>query len=524
MESLKKILELEDVQKITPNLKVINMLPRETCEKIQVIIFDIDKINLKILTTNNFTEAVNKLLETLTTKWYTNELFYTSIEGFQEAMKWYDHYENEQNFKAEKLKEQKQAEWRWAIAMIKQLFEKRDTMEPGDFLMEMVRLAFQSGASDLHFQAEEWGILMRIRIDGVLQQVLNFTHEDFQKYLQKLKYMSWTKMNVDYIPQDWRFSFTSNLNWVDAQIDARVNFMPWVKTESTVIRFLDGTKWVQKFADIWFEGQTFDILQRNIEKNIWMTLVTWPTGSWKTTTLYSILGYLNDGKRKIITLEDPVEYQVSGLQQSQINDWKWYSYELWLKAVLRHDPDIVLVWETRTLETAEIAINAALTGHLVFTTLHTNSAIESISRILSMGVKPYMLAPSLNLIVAQRLVRKVCPHCVAKRKAVYGEDTEIKEAIKKIQDANPTMKLDFDGQIAIPVWCDKCNWTWYIGRIAIVETFEVTDNIKTMITEWKSTLEMYGKAREIGYLTLKEDGIIKMLRGLTTLEELRRVL
>lgn len=500
------------------------MLPRETCEKIQVIIFDIDKITLKILTTNNNTEAVNKLLETLTKKWYNNELYYTSVEWFQEAMKRYDSYESELANKAEAAKTQKQAAWKWAISMLQKLFEKRDSMEPWDFIMEMIRLAFQSWASDLHFQPEEKWLLMRLRIDWVLQEVLKFTHEDFIKYLQKLKYMSWTKMNVDYIPQDWRFSFDANKDGVDRKIDARVSFMPWLTSESTVIRFLDGTKWVQKFSDIWFEGQTFDILQRNIEKNIWMTMVTWPTGSWKTTTLYSILAYLNDGKRKIITLEDPIEYQVAWLQQSQINDNKWYSYELWLKAVLRHDPDIVLVWETRTVETAEIAINAALTWHLVFTTLHTNSAIESISRIISMWVKPYMLAPSLNLIIAQRLVRKVCPHCVAKREAVYGESAEVQEAVKRINDANPAMKLEFDGKLAVPVWCDECNGTWYIGRIAVVETFEVTDDVKKMISEWRTTLDMYSKARETWYLTLKEDGIIKMLRWLTTLDELRRVL
>jgi type II secretory ATPase GspE/PulE/Tfp pilus assembly ATPase PilB-like protein len=192
--------------------------------------------------------------------------------------------------------------------------------------------------------------------------------------------------------------------------------------------------------------------------------------------------------------------------------------------VLRHDPDIILVGETRTLETAEISINAALTGHLVFTTLHTNTAIEAITRLINMGIKPYMLAPSLNLVVSQRLVRKVCPYCATKKDPDYAESAEITEAIKRINDMDPTMKLDFHRQIPQIVGCDHCNGTGYIGRVAIVEVFDVSEDIKKMIVEGKDAITIYAEARENGFLTMKEDGIIKMLEGLTTLDELRRVL
>lgn len=286
---------------------------------------------------------------------------------------------------------------------------------------------------------------------------------------------------------------------------------------------MDGTKGVASFEQIGFRGKNYDILKRNIEKNVGITIITWPTGSGKTTTLYSILHELNDGSRKIITLEDPIEYQVSGIQQSQINYSKWYDYELWLKAILRHDPEVILVWETRTAETAETSINAALTGHSVFTTLHTNSAVESISRILNMGVKPYMLAPALNLIVAQRLVRKVCPHCVTKREPQYGEKTEIEESIKKINDCVPSMKVVWDGKYIQATGCEKCNGTGYIGRVGIIETLEITDDLRNMIIDQANTMMIYAKARETWYLTMKEDGILKMLDGLTTLDELRRV-
>lgn len=523
-ELTKTILELDDIKKIEPELAEVKIINRETCEKIQVIIFGKEKNTLKVLTTNNYPDQLHKVLKMLEDKGYSNSLYYTSVEGFNEAMKWYDQLEKNEATEAQTAKEQKEAAGRGAIAMIQKLFEERNSKEPWDFIMELVRLSFQAGASDLHFQPQESGVVMRLRVDGVLQEVLEFTHEDFVKYIQKLKFIAGTKMNVDYIPQDGRFSFKADIDGEMKQIDARVNFMPGMGSESTVIRYLDGTKGIQTFENIWFQGKTYDVLKKNLEKNVGMMLVTGPTGSGKTTTLYSILGYLNDGKEKIITLEDPVEYQVEWLQQSQINDSKGYSYELGLKAILRHDPDIVLVWETRTLETAEISISAALTGHSVFTTLHTNSAIESISRILSMGVKPYMLAPALNAILAQRLVRKVCPHCMVKREAAYAEKSEIEETIKKIKDMDPTFEIEFDGNIPHSEGCDQCNGTWYKGRIAILEMLDVTDEIKTMIIEGRSTIDIYGQARQQWFLTLKEDGVVKLIQGKTTLDELRRVL
>ncbi len=524
-EITKSILEIDDLQGISPNFEQLKILPQETAEKIETLIFSKEKNTLKILTTNNFSDGLAQLLKSLEEKWYTYEVFYTSPTGFHYALSRYTDMEGIAEQKRKSETEQKQAAGKWAIAMIQKIFETRDAMEPGDFIMELIRLAFQTWASDLHFQPQEDGVIVRIRIDGVLQELLEFTHQDFIKYLQKMKFISGTKMNIDYLPQDGRFSFeATDVHGEKRKVDVRINFMPGVESESTVIRFLDPTKGISTFENIGFTERTYEILKRNLEKNTGITIFTGPTGSWKTTTLYTILNTLNDGKRKIITLEDPIEYEVNGIQQSQINYSKWYTYEIWLKAILRHDPDIILIWETRSQETAEIAINAALTWHLVFTTLHTNSAIESIPRLTSMDVKPYMLAPSLNLIVAQRLVRKVCPHCGTKRDANYSEQAEIKEALKKMKDLDPKLDIPFDGKIPEVVGCDQCNGSGYQWRIAIIETFEITDDIKKMIVDNKIGIDLYAKAREEWFLTLQEDGIIKMLKWITTLDELRRVL
>ncbi len=524
-ELTKSILEVDDLQGISPNFEQLKILPQETAQKIETLIFSKDKNTLKVLTTNNFTEGLNSLLKNLENKGYKYEVFYTSLSWFNYAMSRYADMEGIAEQKRKSDQEQKQAAGKGAIAMIQKLFETRDTMEPGDFIMEIIRLAFQTGASDLHFQPQEDGLIVRIRIDGVLQEILKFTHEDFVKYLQKMKFISGTKMNINYLPQDGRFSFeATDVHGENRKVDVRINFMPGVESESTVIRFLDPTKGISTFEKIGFTERTYEILKRNLEKNTGITIFTWPTGSWKTTTLYTILNTLNDGKRKIITLEDPIEYEVKWIQQSQINYSKWYTYEIWLKAILRHDPDIILIWEMRTQETAEIAINAALTWHLVFTTLHTNSAIESIPRLTSMEVKPYMLAPSLNLIVAQRLVRRICPHCGTKRDANYSEQAEIKDILKKMKDLDPKLDFPFDGKIPQAVGCDQCNGSGYQWRIAIIETLEITEDIKKMIVDNKIGIDLYAKAREEWFLTLKEDGIIKMLKWNTTLDELRRVL
>lgn len=524
-ETIKTILDIEDIRLLNYDPTQLKIIPKETCEKIQAIVFSKEKNTLKIITTNNYPKALEKLLKTLIAKSYKYEIFYTSNEGFEYALNRYTQAQDQETRLFEENRADRQAIWKWAISVIKKIFEKRDTMDPSEFIMQIIRLAFQTGASDLHFQSESKWVEMKLRIDWVLQDVEHFSHAEFTKYLQKLKFISWTKMNVDYMPEDGRFSFTANdKDNIEKNVDARTNFMPGIQNESTVIRFLDSNNPIKTLWELWFSDKNAEIIQKHIRKNSWIIVLSWPTWSWKTTTLYSVLNYLNNWSQKIITLEDPIEYQIEWIQQSQINYSKWYTYEVGLKSILRHDPDIILIWETRSLETAEIWINAALTWHLVFTTLHTSSAIESISRLLNMWVKPYMLSPSVNLIVGQRLVRKVCPYCAANKKANFSEAEEIQESINRINEINPNNNIVFDGNITTSVGCDKCNGTGYIWRIAITEVLEITEEMKWMIGESKSNFWLYGKAREWGFLTMKEDWMIKLLSWQTTLEELRRVL
>ncbi len=525
---IKTILELSDVQTIKPSFELIGILSQAVASRVQAVIFDGEGKKLAILTTNNFPTQLQQIIERLESQWYTCKLYYTDPASIEYALTRYDLKAKAESEQQTLLQSQKDAAWVNALELINTTYEQKGNRDEGDVIVDLVRFSFQAGASDLHFQPEEDGVHMRVRIDGVLKQVLFFDHKEFARYLQKIKFISGMKMNIDYVPQDGRFSFVVEQHGESKTIDVRVNCMPGLHNESTVMRYLDGTKGIQRFEDIGFWGENYETLKTWLQENFGMVLVTGPTGSGKTTTLYSMLNTLNDGSRKIITLEDPIEYMVSGLQQSQINYTKGYDYAIGLKAILRHDPEIILIGETRDAETAQIALNAALTGHLVFTTLHTNGALEAIDRIINMGVKGYMLAPALSMVMGQRLVRKLCS-CATRQPADYAQTQQIKEWIKKILEIRPWIRtvgwnpLEFDGSLMHPVGCAVCNGTGYKGRIAVVEILAISSELKVMITEGRSTFDIYAKARELGFLTLQEDTLIKVLDGLTTIEEMRRV-
>ena len=519
----KKILEYTDVQNIVPDLTKLSFLSKDAAEKSQTVIFDSNESTLLVLSTNNLPGALKQVLDHIGSKGYHYEVYYTGMEWIWVALWWYDVLADQQKEKQDAYDAQEHAIGKTAIGMIKDMYEQRGTMKPGDFITEIIRLSFQSGASDLHFQEEEKWVTMRVRIDGIMQDVVVFEHKNFKQYLAKLKFMSGIKVNVAALPQDGRFSFVTRIGTKERTVDARVNTMPSLYDDDIVIRFLDKGEEVKTFSDLGVRDEDYSLIKDSLNKPHGMILVTGPTGSGKTTTLYTMLHTLNNGQKKIITLENPVEYQLWWVQQSQINEDKGYTYEEGLKAILRHDPDIILVWETRSQETAETVINAALTWHLVLTTLHTNNAPESVSRLLSMGVKPYLLAPSLHLICAQRLLRKVCPHCASKQKPNYAEEQEINDYINTIKTIKPRLEIDYDGTIMKPVGCEHCNKTGYKGRVVVLELLEVTDSIKKLIMDNTNISSIIATARQEWFLTMQEDAFLKVLSGQTTLDEVRKL-
>lgn len=379
--------------------------------------------------------------------------------------------------------------------------------------------ALKMGASDIHMQPESKEVALRFRIDGVLHTIFTFPITVYGKILIRMKFRAALKMNVTTVPQDGKFVFQLS----DREIDIRMSTLPTEFGETVVLRLLDAKKGIVPFKDLGFIGITHHHLELAIGARNGMILVTGPTGSGKTTTLYSILNTISTPKIKVITLEDPVEYHLPNISQSQIHEDEGYTFGSGLRSILRQDPDVIMVGEIRDLETAETAVQAALTGHVMLSTVHTNSAVETIPRLLNMGVKPFLLAPSLNAIIAQRLVRMLCPHC-RKELTVNQEEEEIFEkVIGDVQKVYKDFKIDIPRTIYHPEGCTICNGTGYMGQVAVIEVLNMSDALRDLILSEASTKDILEKAKEEGMITMKQDGILKVLQGMTTLEEVMRV-
>lgn len=521
-QPIKKILERKDVEQLHPKLTLLPVIPQTLAEKTQTIAFDQQDKTLFLLTTNNNPELHHQILDKLEAKGYEFDIYYTDSDAFTYALSWYQQLHDKQSSEQDKFDYLHSVSGNEAVALIKDAYAHLERYSEGEFINEILRLSYQAGASDVHFQTEELGVVMRIRKDGVLQTVIVFEHVEFQKYLMKIKYISGVKMNIAKNSQDGRFDFDIVNNGQKIQIDVRVSIMPSLRGESIVMRFLDATKGIMSLEKLGIGEAQVKLIHAHMKRNYGMILITWPTGSGKTTTVYSMLNRLNTTDKKIITLENPVEYELPGIEQTQINEKKWFTFEEGLKGILRHDPDIIMVGEIRSLETADMAINAALTWHLVISTLHTNSAVEAISRLLNMWVQPYMLAPALNLIIGQRLVRKL--NKSEEKEAPKDVDAQIQAVLEDMATYHHTPSVPYDGKIFYPVVDKDVFGSGYEGRLAVVETFDVNDKIKSAILEWVSTLDILEMAKQDGFISMQQDGFMKLLEGKTSIEEVRRVL
>lgn len=372
-------------------------------------------------------------------------------------------------------------------------------------------------SSDVHYDTFEKYIVIRFRIDWVLVDIFRLTYKEYKPVLERLKYSSSLKLNITNVPQDWKYSMVIE----ERKIDVRVSTLPVWKNENVVCRILDNTNAIIDFDKLWFFWTTKRILEKAISRKNGMILVTWPTGSGKTTTLYTILSLLNTREKKVITLEDPIEYELDWVIQSEVNEKQWFTFTSWLRALLRQDPDIIMVWEIRDYETLETATQASLTWHLVLSTLHTKSAAETLDRIVNMWLKPYVLASALDTIIAQRLVRKICPHCKREKERTPLEVSIIWNMMKEIWMSSIPVK-----NIKLYEWegCDKCNNSWYAWRIWIYEIISLNEDLRNLIREWATTEEIIRKARDWDLITMKEDGILKAIKGYTTIEEILRVI
>ena len=379
--------------------------------------------------------------------------------------------------------------------------------------------ALVTEASDIHIEPEEDYVRLRYRLDGVLMDILNFNQIIYALLLSRIKLISGLKLNIKNEAQDGRFSVKTK----DADIEIRTSVLPGAYNESIVLRILNPKTISVPMEELGIEPKLLNILSREIKKPNGMILTTGPTGSGKTTTLYAFLKKIHSPDIKIITIEDPIEYHLPGIVQTQVNSEKKYTFLSGLRSALRQDPDIIMIGEIRDGETAEIAINSALTGHLVFSTLHTNTAAGAFPRLMDLNINPKVISSAINITIAQRLIRKLCSQCKKERPIEETEKKIFDKILESVSDKSYLENLQRN-VVWQPVGCDKCNKTGYKGRVGIFEAILIDESVENIIQENPSEREIKKATAHQGMLDMKQDGVIKILNGLTSLSELQRVI
>lgn len=505
--------------------KILDIISRESAENYKIICFarSGDKIKIGLTNPDDFKaiEAVNFLAkeENIQVEYYL-----ISNLSFKKVFKQYKNLEKEVSRALESKAQEEAKELVKKKAKKENLEEITKSAPVAKIVSVIIRHAVEGRASDIHIEPSQKESRVRYRIDGVLRTSLILPKNILGAIVARIKVLANLKLDETRIPQDGRIRLVIN----EKEVDFRVSILPLVGEEKVVMRILDTTGGAPKLEDLGYGGRVLKIIKENLKKTSGLFLVTGPTGSGKSTTLFSVLNMLNKEGVNISTLEDPVEYFIKGVNQSQIRPNIGFTFANGLRSLLRQDPDIIMVGEIRDNETAELAIHAALTGHLVLSTLHTNSAIGAVPRLLDMKAESFLLGSTLNIVVGQRLARRICSHCKKEDKLPPDILADIenefknmpknitKEAVKSL--SNIKSAVFYKGQ-----GCPRCGNSGYSGRVAIVEVLDVDEKIKEAIMNENKILQMKRVKESQDFITMKQDGIIKVLDGVTTMEEVLRV-
>lgn len=515
-------LPFAELKSATIDREALPFLTREEMAELKLAVFLYQTGELCLATTSP-SESVDKKVQELAALHHARATLYLISEAsFQNALSEYDKLPKKAKLRQEvSITAADLDKFKDEVADLKNLPAKIGQMPLTDVFTVILAAGIRGEASDIHIEAESDGIKLRFRLDGVLHEMAELSPESWPQVIARIKLLSRLKINITDKPQDGRIS----IELPNDKLDIRVSTLPTTYGESVVMRLLRSSSVGLQFEDLGLRGKAYDDLKRETERPNGMILTTGPTGSGKTTTLYAILNKLNDEETKIITLEDPVEYKLAGINQSQVDPSRDYTFVKGLRSILRQDPDVVMVGEIRDLETADTAINAALTGHLVLSTLHTNDASGAIPRFLAMGVKPFLLAPAINAVIGQRLVRKICPAC----KKEVQLPPELAERAGKILEQIPKNSGHNVPALAAAKFyeggkCGQCHQTGFKGRIGIYEIFTLTAEIEKMILAGNvAEADIKVAAQNAGMITMVQDGILKALDGITSVEEVFRV-
>ncbi|EKD58512.1 MAG: hypothetical protein ACD_56C00110G0005 [uncultured bacterium] len=518
---------LEEVPKIEDN--ALELISQDVAMENQIIAFERSGNNIKVAIVDPHNiNALNILRFIAEKRKFEFDLYLVSIGMFNDMT---EQYSGGAEKAIEEAMESMQDDDTDGLSDDKMYDEEGDKSQVDNMqnapvtklLSVIIKHAIEGKASDIHIEPLGKEYRVRFRVDGILHSSLVIPKGVGRAIVSRIKILSNLKIDEKRKPQDGRFKVVES----GRRVDFRVSTLPITEGEKIVMRLLDTGNKVIDLKSMGLMGRGSDVLVKNIKEPFGIILMTGPTGSGKSTTLYACLDILNKEERNIITLEDPVEYTIAGINQSQINPEIGYTFASGLRSILRQDPNVIMVGEIRDSETAELTIHAALTGHLVLSTLHTNSSIGAIPRLVDMGIESFLLASSLRVVGAQRLVRRICTECKQEVPIPLKVMSFVRSQIENMS-VEEISKYGLDLSEGIHIYegkgCEECNGTGYRGRVAIFEALEVDEKLKEIISERNGNeVEIQKYAEKQGMITIKQDGILKVLKGLTTMSEVERV-
>ena len=519
-EVFKVPLQEVPTERISP--EVLSIIPREAAEFYKMVPLALKRAEKVLEVGMVFPEDVQtqEALKFLARQQKLSpRIFLITFSDFEKCLRSYLLPEKEMEMALGKLEEEIKIEPEKKIEARE--FERLVEEAP---IIKMVAVVLRQGvegkASDIHIEPTRENLRVRYRLDGVLYPSLFLPLKIHPAIVARVKILSGLKIDETRIPQDGRFSTIIR----EKRVDFRVATFPTNLGEKVAIRILDPEEGMKNLSELGLGDRNFKLVKEAIEQPHGFILATGPTGCGKTTTLYSILRILNREGVNIVTLEDPVEYFIGGVNQSQVNPEINFTFAKGLRHILRQSPDIIMVGEVRDAETASLVIHAALTGHLVLSTLHTNNALGVIPRFIDMGVKPFLISPTLSLAISQRLIRVLCPHCKQRVKVEGKKKSYILDKIKNLpKEAIKDLKLKEPIYIYEPKGCKKCNFNGYSGRVGVFEVIKMTPSLAGVIVKNPTEEEILKAAKEQGMISMEEDGILKVLEGITSLEETMRI-
>jgi type IV pilus assembly protein PilB len=516
-----------DLTKMTIDLDSLRIIPEEDARLARIAIFQGVGKKLEVAMKNPEDQLTKNWIKKLEKDGYQVKRYLVSTKSLEKAWERYKEATEYQEatkgiveISPERVEELKKE--LVSIEKIKEIFLARTQSREPRKISGLLEILFSgslgSGASDIHLEPFADFIKLRLRLDGVLHDILKFNKSVYKLLLSRIKLVSGMKLNISEKPQDGRLTFKTK----ESEIEVRVSTLPGPYGETIVMRVLNPKTISISFEELGMEPYFQKIMEKEIHRPNGMILTTGPTGSGKTTTLYAILKKIRKPEIKIITLEDPIEYRLEGISQTQVDVGRGYTFASGLRSILRQDPDVIMVGEIRDLAPAKTALNAALTGHLVLSTLHTNNAAGTIPRLIDIGANPAIIAPAINVSMAQRLVRKLCS-C----KEPYDPTADQKKLIEEVVATLPeTVQKPKTSVLKLykPVGCEKCSQIGYKGRVGIFEAILIDDPMQELILKNPTETQIKKEARRQGIVNMKQDAVLKIIKGITSLEEARRVI